>query len=231
MFAGISSAPFSLQTNCYEGSLVTAGKTFAATGLRQQNFMSDMNNREPQLTIQVPHKLIKSKGPAKFLAGLMLLTVLVTSIHAQANVTLSWNPISNPLVAGFNIYYGGASGVYTNKISVGLVTSVTVSNLVIGTTYYFAATTYSAAGAESALSAAVSYTVPAPAPQVSLQAMPANQFLLTVAGSSGQTYNISASENLTTWTVIGTVTIGSNGLATFTDTNAVNFSRRFYRLN
>jgi hypothetical protein len=193
--------------------------------------MSNLDNREPQLKIYIRHKLLKSTGSAKCLAGLMLLTALVTSVYAQANVTLAWNPISNPLVAGFNIYYGGASGVYTNKITVGSSTSVTVSNLVIGATYYFAETTYSAAGAESALSGEVSYTVQTPAPHVSLQVMPAKQFVLTVAGSSGHTYNVSASQNLTVWTVIGTVTVGANGSATFTDTNAMHFSSRFYRVN
>jgi hypothetical protein len=83
------------------------------------------------------------------------------SVLASANVTLAWNSINNPMVAGYNIYYGGASGVYTNKTSAGLATSLTVSNLANGNTYYFAATTYSAAGAESAFSSEVSYTVPA----------------------------------------------------------------------
>jgi hypothetical protein len=39
-------------------------------------------------------------------------------------------------------------------------TSLIISNLVIGGTYYFAATTYSTVGAESALPSEVLYTVP-----------------------------------------------------------------------
>jgi hypothetical protein len=193
--------------------------------------MSSINNREPKITIRVLHNLLKSTGPAKFLAAFMVLMALVSSVHAQANVTLAWNPITSPLVAGFNIYYGGASGVYTNKVSVGLATSVTVSNLVIGTTYYFAATTYSAAGAESALSSAVAYTVQTPSPGLQLVVTPGHQFVLTITGLDSQAHNVLASQNLTTWTVIGTVTAGSNGSATFTDTNAPNFPRRFYRVN
>jgi hypothetical protein len=83
------------------------------------------------------------------------------SVFASANVILQWNQIPDPVVAGYNIYYGGASGVYTNVINAGTSTSVTVSNLINGATYYFASATYSAYGAMSALSSEVAYTVPA----------------------------------------------------------------------
>lgn len=86
------------------------------------------------------------------------------SAFASANVTLAWNRSSNPIIAGYDIYYGGASGVYTNVIDAGNNTSVTISNLINGATYYFAAATYSAAGAVSALSGEVAYTIPQPPP-------------------------------------------------------------------
>jgi hypothetical protein len=65
-------------------------------------------------------------------------------------VTLDWDssaPSSD--VAGYLIYYGGMPNTYTNRIEAGLATRVTVSNLVAGVTYYFAATAYSSAGLES----------------------------------------------------------------------------------
>jgi hypothetical protein len=162
---------------------------------------------------------------------MILFTAFVMPATAQASVTLAWNPISNPLVAGYNIYYGRTSGVYTNKTAVGKAASVTISNLVIGATYYFATTTYSTAGAESAKSSEVSYLVPTPSPIVQLQVTPTRQFILTVTGSTNQLYTISASQDLTTWTVIGTVTVGTTGSTTFTDTNAASYSKRFYRVN
>jgi len=76
------------------------------------------------------------------------------------NVTLGWNANPNPIVTGYDIYFWINGGASTNKVSVGNATSVTLSNLVTGTTYYFAATTYDASGLESPFSAAVSYTVP-----------------------------------------------------------------------
>src|SRR6516165_5355750 len=71
----------------------------------------------------------------------------LTSFSAfAANLTLAWDPSTDPTVVGYDVYYGGASGVYTNMIDVGTNTTVTISNLVPGATYYFAATTYTARG-------------------------------------------------------------------------------------
>lgn len=80
----------------------------------------------------------------------------------SGNLTLAWDPMSNPIVAGFNIYYGHESGVYLYKVRAGNVTSLVLSNLPTGLDYYFAATTYTAAGAESALSGEVYFYFPRP---------------------------------------------------------------------
>jgi hypothetical protein len=171
-----------------------------------------------------------------FMLALLLFTAFITSGRASgsgatfsANVTLVWNPSTNKIVAGFNLYYGSVSGAYTNKTSAGMATSLTISNLIPGTAYYFAATTYSAAGAESALSSEVSYTVPMPSSGVQLIVTTSKQFILTVTGPVGQSYDIQATQDFIAWTVIGTVTVGANGSFAFTDTNAAGFSQRFYR--
>jgi len=89
------------------------------------------------------------------------------SAFATGSVTLAWNGSTNPIVAGYNVYYGGASGTYTNKICAGNTTNATVSGLVPGTTYYFAATAYAASGSESPFSGEASYQVPLNAPIMS----------------------------------------------------------------
>ena len=150
------------------------------------------------------------------------------SAFADGSVMLAWNPSTNPIVTGYNIYYGGASGTYTNEISVGNATNVTISGLIQGDTYYFAATTYSALGVESPFSSEVSYTVPILG-GVQFHVTPTRQFILTVTGPVGQTYDIQATQDFKTWTVIGIVTVGASGSLNFTDTNAASFSRRFYR--
>jgi hypothetical protein len=62
---------------------------------------------------------------------------------------------------GYNIYYGTASRVYTNKVSVGSATTATISGLTEGLTYFFSATTYAAQNMESDFSDEIAYTVPA----------------------------------------------------------------------
>jgi hypothetical protein len=65
-------------------------------------------------------------------------------------------------VTGYNVYYGVASRVYTNKVTLGNVTNATIAGLQEGVTYYFAATAFNAVGLESDFSEEVSYTVPIP---------------------------------------------------------------------
>jgi hypothetical protein len=170
----------------------------------------------------------KITGLAKFLGVLLILAALSTTAQAGQSVTLVWTRSTDPIVAGYNIYYGGASGTYTNVVDAGNATNVTISGLVQGTTYYFAATTYSALGMESILSSEESYTVPILA-GVQFRITPARQVILTVTGPVGHTYDILATQDFKTWTVIGTGTVGTNGTLDFTDTNAPSFSRRFYR--
>jgi hypothetical protein len=81
---------------------------------------------------------------------------------AQQSVTLTWSPSTNATVAGYKIYYGTASGNYTNTVDVGNVTSATISGLANSTKYYFAATTYDSTGDESAFSNEASFTTATP---------------------------------------------------------------------
>ena len=59
---------------------------------------------------------------------------------------LDWDPVSDPNPAGYRVYYGTAPGTYLQPAGAGLdaaaATTYTVTNLNIGTTYYFAVTAY-----------------------------------------------------------------------------------------
>ena len=90
----------------------------------------------------------------------LCVAMTASSAFATGSVTLAWNPSISTNVAGYKIYYGLASGVYNNTISVGSSTNVTVTGLVEGTTYYFAATAVDALGVESQFSNETSYSVP-----------------------------------------------------------------------
>jgi len=82
--------------------------------------------------------------PAVFIRGVC--SNLTTS------AVLAWQPSTDPTVAGYKLYYGVASHTYTHAIDVGQATTATISNLAVGTTYYFAATAYDSSGVESPFS-------------------------------------------------------------------------------
>src|SRR5271167_3664983 len=91
--------------------------------------------------------------------GLLFVFLLLVAVRAFADsVTLAWDAVSDPSVTGYMVYSGPAAGDYTSSIAVGNTTSYTVSNLVEGTTYHFAATSYDAAGTQSGFSNDVSVT-------------------------------------------------------------------------
>jgi hypothetical protein len=92
-------------------------------------------------------------------AALIVLGFAV-SARGQSSVTLAWDPSPDSTIAGYRLYEGVASQTYSNVIDVGNATTVTVSNLVSGVTYFFAVTAYDTNGLESDYSGEVSYTVP-----------------------------------------------------------------------
>src|SRR5262252_7833354 len=63
-------------------------------------------------------------------------------------VILAWDSPQCTNVVGYNIYFGTGSGQYTNRLNVGNVTNATVSKLIQGIVYFFAATAYDPAGIE-----------------------------------------------------------------------------------
>jgi len=88
---------------------------------------------------------------------IILLTIPLLSQSAwAAQIRLAWDPNSEPDLAGYKIYYGTASGTYTNSITVGNVTTCTLTGLPDGQTYYIAATAYDTSGDESGYSNEVS---------------------------------------------------------------------------
>ncbi len=146
-------------------------------------------------------------------------------VHASQSVTLSWNFSDDPNVAGYKIYYGTVSRTYLKTVTAGNTNIATISGLIPGTTYYFAATSYNAAGIESTLSNEASYAVPVPAATLTSATRSSGQFNFTVAGTAGRVYVVQASTNLVNWVSLQTNTAPF----VFVDTNAGSFKQRFYR--
>ncbi len=83
----------------------------------------------------------------------------------SSSVKLAWNADSqtsnsatNP--AGYRLYIGSASGIYTQSTDVGNTTTATVSNLIKGSTYYCVVTAYNSAKLESPPSNQLSFKAP-----------------------------------------------------------------------
>ena len=87
-------------------------------------------------------------------------TTCALKVFPVRQVTLEWDPNTESNLAGYKLYVGTASGVYGRSINAGLTTTCAVNDLLGGHTYYFAATAYNTAGAESAKSNEVMYTAP-----------------------------------------------------------------------
>ena len=85
-------------------------------------------------------------------------------VQAAQSVALAWDANTASDIAGYRLYAGTTSGVYTQQIDVGNNTSTLLSNLIDGTTYFFAVTDYTTSAVESARSNEVSYTAPLATP-------------------------------------------------------------------
>ncbi len=126
------------------------------------------------------------------------------------SVALAWNPNQEP-VTGYRVSYGTTSGQYTNTIGVGNTTSYTVTNLLSGSTYYFAVQAYNAAGT-GPYSSEVSATLASPLTVTNLTAnrtspQPAGTTITFSATASGGT----PPYQYKWWIVNGTTqTVGSN---------------------
>jgi Fibronectin type III domain len=152
---------------------------------------------------------------------------LSAALPDSYRVVVAWDPSPSVDVSGYLLYYGAASGDYTNSVVVGKVTTNTVSGLAGGVTYFFAVTAYDASGQESDFSNEMRHTPGVPG--VWIRVTPGRQVVLTVTGQIGHAYDILATEDFAAWTIIGTVTLDASGSMDSTDTNAANFPERFYR--
>ncbi|MGD0813390.1 MAG: fibronectin type III domain-containing protein [Verrucomicrobiota bacterium] len=98
--------------------------------------------------------------------GLAVLSLILSGLFSilpawAQSVSLAWNPSLSPTVAGYDVYYGLASGAYTSHIDVGSDTTVTLSKVNPGMTYYFAVLAYDSLHHESPFSNEISDSIPA----------------------------------------------------------------------
>jgi hypothetical protein len=111
--------------------------------------------REPKIKLKRP---VTFEMRHFFLRNLFVISlilsqiILLSSIESVAQIKLSWDPNTEPNLAGYKVYYGTASRTYGLPIVVGNVTTCTVPGLTRGVTYYFAVTAYNTSHNESGYS-------------------------------------------------------------------------------
>lgn len=150
---------------------------------------------------------LRESDMIKKLSVFVLSTLLTFNIAWAAEATLSWTPPTqnedgSPLtdLAGYNFYYGTATGVYDQgpiNLPDPTATEYVVTGLANDTTYYFVATAYNTAGTESQYSGEATKTIGPLAPKA-----PTN---LTVNPEDGTAYTYSISVDRLVMIPIGTV--------------------------
>jgi hypothetical protein len=99
-------------------------------------------------------------GAVLFCLIVAIASVLLVQARASAaQVSLTWDPGRDSDGVGYKIHYSTQSGNYLWVVDAGNNTSCTIPDLVVGATYYFAATAYDRYGYESDYSNEVAYTV------------------------------------------------------------------------
>ena len=226
---------------CHKIAVTVQNNQFAASFKDSINFSSaidDGNDYAYSDAVMQAQHLHRYHGrlfsSLRFLICAVMLSVL-PALHAN-QITLVWNPSIDSNVAGYKIYYGVASGVYTNSIDVGNVTNATITGLVPFTTYFFAAKSYDAFGVLSDFSNETKLMVYPPA-SIAPAAHGNSQIAFNISGPAvpnllsattnypNLLYVVQASTDLVHWVAVQT----NVAPFTFVDPNASQFSHRFYR--
>lgn len=96
---------------------------------------------------------------------LPFVVIFLTSVNAFAangSISLAWDRSTETDVVGYKVYWGTSSRLYTAQQDNQNEITATISNLEVGSRYYFAVTAYNQSGLESAYSQEVSGIVGSP---------------------------------------------------------------------
>lgn len=203
--------------------------------IRSQDFPSaglELTHRRPRG--KMVWYVVMSGAWARVSAGVILIALLKFPV-LSAQLTLAWDQSPDPSVAGYKLYQGSQTMLYTNVLDVGNSTMGVISGLLQGATYFFAVTAYDSNKLESAFSGEVSYTVPISVilPQLGQVFVPSGlggPAIISGSGNPGDIYEVQASQDLLSWQTVGSVTAGIDGTFQYSDLGAVTLPARFYRL-
>src|SRR5262245_24484518 len=170
------------------------------------------------------------------------LFLLVAGTAHAGTINIAWDPVSDPDLSGYRVYYGSASRTYAQSVDVGNVTSTTISGLADCTTWFLAVKAYNSSGTESTtysneVSGWARPTVATVTPSAAEQG---RALALTITGTNFQ--NGATVEFANTGIVVNSVTVssctqltanvtvGNSVAAGATDVDVMNSDRTFGRL-
>ena len=149
------------------------------------------------------------------------LTALVNPRGAATLAFFEWGltPGYGNTTAGTNIGSG------TNSVLV----NAALANLPAGRICYYRMVAFNGVG--SAFGAAAFFQTVPPPRFADFATQPDGAFQMQFTGASNLAYEVQASTNLINWTVLGNAASSTNGLYLYLDSDATNYSFRFYRVS
>jgi hypothetical protein len=130
---------------------------------------------------------------------------LSKQVTSAGNITLAWTANTESDLVGYNVYQGTSTGIYGTPVSLGKVTTYTISGLTQGKTYYFTVTALDDASNESGYSSQVSAAIAA---------------TTTTGTTAATTTTGTTAATTTTGTTAATTTSGTTAATTTTGTTA-----------
>lgn len=176
----------------------------------------------------------KVSGVRSFSIGLLVVLAGVNTVlaagMAAVPVKLAWDASPDVEVTGYALYYGPAQSSATNRLDLGAVQTVTLTNLWVSTNYFFFVVAYNAAGIESLPSNRVLYAPPALSRlQMGRSEDGTISLLFRAAPGAACRVEYASSANSPQWQVLGTATADANGNVVIADPPGVRPSMRIYR--
>ncbi len=165
---------------------------------------------------------------AAFLSAAISCMMTGLTSRASQSVSVAWD--AAPGAAGYYFYCGTNSGAYAHQMDTGTNTTITITGLKEGRTNYFKVVGYNAARMPGTPSGELSFIVPG-CLHFNCATKSGTPAGLSFPVAVGHWYAVQASTDLQTWaTIWQTSTSTSNAWVFYQDSQAGNFSKRFYRL-
>jgi hypothetical protein len=121
------------------------------------------------LHIVEPFHKVSQIRRAALLAFVFMLALPAACGDTLGRARFSWEAVANPVVSGYKVHWGTASGVYAHTVDAGNVTEVIIGEFSEGIEYFAAITAYSDSGEESDFSTEISFIYDSTAPEIAVE--------------------------------------------------------------